>query len=230
VKPHLQKLTENDVVIYDRGFFGYEFLLHHIDKGVHGVFRLQTGNQMKQIADFINDRNRGDDLIIELVPDAVAQKKLLKKWPEMQIRQIALRLIRYEIHGETYFIATTLMDKKFSTEEFRDIYHSRWGIEEFYKTYKIQIDPEDLHSKSERGVLQEIFAAFVIANMSRILVNQAQEKVESSSTTETNSDDTCHNPEAAAENSIPKKSLRYPRELAFRADKRRSMVKAALSF
>ena len=38
---HLHTLKENDVVVYDRGYFSYVMLHHHFDSKIHAVFRLQ---------------------------------------------------------------------------------------------------------------------------------------------------------------------------------------------
>jgi len=56
---------------------------------------------------------------------------------------------------------------------FKDIYHSRWGVEELYKISKEFIIVEDFHGKSERGVKQELFAHFVLITMNRLCSNEA---------------------------------------------------------
>ena len=58
-------------------------------------------------------------------------------------------------------------------QDFIDIYHARWGVEELYKVSKCIFIIEDFHAKSERGVKQEIFAHFVLITMNRIFANQA---------------------------------------------------------
>ena len=41
---HLHTLEQNDVVIYDRGYFSYVMLHHHFDSKIHAVFRLQKNS------------------------------------------------------------------------------------------------------------------------------------------------------------------------------------------
>ena len=39
---HLRVLNQDDVVVYDRGYFSYYMLHSHHHKGIHAVFRLAT--------------------------------------------------------------------------------------------------------------------------------------------------------------------------------------------
>ena len=63
----------------------------------------------------------------------------------------------------------------YKAEEFPDIYHARWGIEELYKISKVLIDVEDFHGQTERGVKQELFAHFVLITFARIFANQTND-------------------------------------------------------
>jgi hypothetical protein len=66
-------------------------------------------------------------------------------------------------------------------QDFIDIYHARWGVEELYKVSKRIFVIEDFHAKSERGVKQEIFAHFALITMNRIFANQADSDLNQSS-------------------------------------------------
>ena len=70
------------------------------------------------------------------------------------------------------------MDKKqYEINLFKDIYHSRWGIEELYKISKEFIVIDDFHGKTERGVKQELFAHFVLITMNRLCSNKAEDQL-----------------------------------------------------
>ena len=87
-----------------------------------------------------------------------------------------MRLIKYVVSGITYIIGTTLIDhERYPAEDFPDLYHARWGVEELYKISKVLVDVEDFHSQNERGVKQELFAHFVLITLSRIFANQADD-------------------------------------------------------
>ncbi len=56
-----------------------------------------------------------------------------------------------------------------------NLYHERWDIEELYKISKQIIDIENFHSKTERGVKQEIHAHILLINLSRFFEFDAKD-------------------------------------------------------
>jgi len=169
---HLKTLTENDVVVYDRGYFSYAMLYYHIQVDVHPIFRLQK-NLNKEIDDF---RSSGsNDQIVQLFPSKSGQKKIRKRYPNILFTPLSFRLIKYTIDDEIYCLGTTLMDQKYTKEDFKKVYHARWGIEELYKVSKNMIDVSDFHGRSERTVKQELFAHFVLITMSRLCANESED-------------------------------------------------------
>jgi len=87
-------------------------------------------------------------------------------------------LIKYEINEVTYILATTLLDKeKYPAEIFPDLYHSRWGIEEMIKVSKLITGVEDFHSKSEKGVKQELFAHFTLITLQKIIESESHREL-----------------------------------------------------
>jgi len=170
---HLSRLQAGDAVIYDRGYFSYSMLYHHLQSGIHGIFRLQKTN-FSEIVDFIqsNDIER----LVTIEPCSKNTKRSIRQLLGLQtIKPLPLRLIKYSYEGTTFYLGTTLFDEtQYPASAFSETYHARWGIEELYKTSKVFIEIEDFHSKSERGVFQEIFAHFVLISLSRILANRAE--------------------------------------------------------
>ena len=171
---HLTSLKENDIVVYDRGYFSYAMLHYHEKAGVYTVFRLQK-NTYKEIEEFRNSDHV--DQIITLNPSKDTSRDIEKKFPEIIIVPLKLRLIKYTVAETTYCIGTTLMDRKYEINLFKDIYHSRWGIEELYKVSKEFIIVDDFHGKTERGVKQELFAHFALITMNRLCSNKAEDQL-----------------------------------------------------
>jgi hypothetical protein len=170
---HLNVLKKDDVVVYDRGYFSYFMLYSHYKRGIHAIFRLKNGAHA-MIDEFITSMDT--DRTIMIVPSLERQKKIRKEHPEIDFMPISLRLIKYRVSETTYIIGSTLIDpQQYKIEDFSDVYHSRWGIEELYKVSKVLIDVEDFHSQSERGIKQELFAHFVIITLSRIFANQTDD-------------------------------------------------------
>lgn len=170
---HLTYLNKDDCVIYDRGYFSYAMLLEHKKRGVHAVFRLSNLGVTKVIQAFIDDPNSPNDVTVTLNPTLDMLRDLVKRYSKDDLPPIRLRLIRYQIEDKIFFLATTLPDA-FSIEIFPELYHARWGVEEFYKIPKAFFQIEDFHAKSPRGVRQELFAGFVLTTLTRVFTHQVE--------------------------------------------------------
>jgi hypothetical protein len=168
---HLQLLEKDDVVVYDRGYYSYFMLHRHFERKIHPVFRLQKNNS-NAIDDFFAGAQT--DSIVDIYPSLTTRKEIRAEYPDLNIISIPMRLIKYHINNEPICLGTTLLDReRYTTQDFIDIYHSRWGVEELYKVSKRIFIVEDFHAKDERGVKQEIYAHFALVTMNRIFANQA---------------------------------------------------------
>jgi hypothetical protein len=169
---HLKILRADDIVIYDRGYFSYLMLYCHRERKIDAVFRIQKGTH-KAIDEFTASTDF--DRVITINPSSEVGKKTRARRPDLKIVPLQMRMIKYQIAGETYTLGTTLMDSDlYKTDEFCDLYHSRWGIEELYKISKTLIEVDDFHSHSERGVKQELFAHFALVTLTRIFSNKVE--------------------------------------------------------
>jgi hypothetical protein len=168
---HLKLLEKDDIVVYDRGYYSYLMLHRHFERKIHPVFRLQKNNATA-IDEFFSSSET--DAIVSIAPSSTTRSEILAEYPNLTIVPIPMRLVKYQIDGETICLGTTLLDRNLYTiQDFIEIYHSRWGVEELYKISKRTFIIEDFHAQTERGVKQEIFAHFALITMSRIFANQA---------------------------------------------------------
>ena len=68
-------------------------------------------------------------------------------------------------------MATTLLDeRKYPVPALADLYHGRWEIEEFYGVAKELIG--EFRGRIERGVKQELYAAFTLIAVSCLFANR----------------------------------------------------------
>lgn len=168
---HLQLLEKDDIVVYDRGYYSYLMLHRHYEQRIHPVFRLQKNNATA-IDEFFSSPET--DAIVSIAPSSTTRTEILAEYPNLNIVPIPMRLVKYQIGGEIICLGTTLLDQNLYTiQDFIEIYHSRWGVEELYKISKRTFIIEDFHAQTERGVKQEIFAHFALITMNRIFANQA---------------------------------------------------------
>ena len=166
---HLAATAAGDVVVYDRGYYSYQLLLAHAERGVHPLFRLARNTEAAFDAFIAGNK---PEMRVSITPKPHTLRRLQQKDPEARPRPIPVRLVRY-VHRETEFhLATTLLDPdRYPVRELADLYQDRWGIEELYKTAKLSLEMEDFHSRSERGVKQEIYARFNLITMTRLFTN-----------------------------------------------------------
>lgn len=176
----MDKLSQSDVLVLDRGYFSYLLLYKAMEKNIHLICRLQSGSVNKEIKVFWDSPL--NETVIDYCPSDSTVSQINKKGYELSSKTFKLRLIKYKIDNETYVCATTLIDnKQYPINEFAGIYHGRWGIEELFKISKEFIDVEDIHSKSEKGVKQELYAHALLINIARIFESEANHKMPPSS-------------------------------------------------
>lgn len=171
----MDTLFKNDVLVLDRGYFSYLILYKALEKGIHLICRLQSGTMNKAVESFW--KSDLIDTIIEYYPSAAVKSEIKQQGFYLIYRPIKLRLIKYQIGEEIYVCATTLVEEYYPINEFPRLYHSRWGIEELYKISKEFINVEEFHSKSERGVKQELYAHVLLINIARIFEFEANKKL-----------------------------------------------------
>ncbi|OFV88276.1 MAG: hypothetical protein A3J75_01020 [Acidobacteria bacterium RBG_16_68_9] len=178
---HLEVLEENDVVVYDRGYFSYPLLHRHWKTGIHAIFRLQESSSTV-IREFFSSLRTDHEATID--PSPRARADIGSQYPEIEIVPLKLRLLKYQIAGSTFCLGTTLLaaHQRYPLHEFMEVYHGRWGIEELYKVSKRVFVVEDFHARTERGVKQELFAHFVLVTMNRLFANRADTDLNSTQT------------------------------------------------
>lgn len=182
---HLEVLQAGDIVVYDRGYFSYLLLHRHVQTDIHAIFRLQENSSSAIKAFFASPET---DIEIPLLPSPKTQSEIRSQYPDLEILPLKFRLLKYRIGDSLFCLGTTLLDRqRYPLQEFIDVYHGRWGIEELYKVSKRIFVIEDFHSKTERGVKQEIFAHFVLVTLNRLFANRTDIELNagSASTTST---------------------------------------------
>lgn len=141
---HLKRLSNTDLVVYDRGYACTRILQAHQNQNIPVLVRLPKST-FRSILEVWESNS--DDQIITI------DNKNIK---------IKLRIIKYWIKGHRYVLGTTLLDqKKYSLKDFKKLYFERWNIEEFYKTLKHKLLLENFRSRSIQGVKQEVFTALI---------------------------------------------------------------------
>ena len=165
---HLPRLRPGDVVVYDRGYYSYRLLRAHLRAGLQAVFRLKA-NANGPFRDFI--RSRHAEALVTVQPTDTARRQA----PQADLRPLRVRVLKYTAGPTQYALATTLQDGAlYPLPALSNLYHARWGVEEGYKVVKRLLRVEPFHAQTERGVLQELWAACSLMAMARLFTNHAE--------------------------------------------------------
>ena len=165
---HLDAVEPGDIVVFDRGYFSFVLLYALVWRGAHPVFRLCRSTAFD---DFIDSDL--DDSMVSAMPKYDAQVRLRTVFPGRRFEPVDLRLVRYTHEDSEYVLGTTLADtNKYTLDDLSDLYHGRWDIEELFKTSKAVIAVDEFHSRTERGIRQELYAHFNLIAMTRLLSNR----------------------------------------------------------
>ena len=158
------------MVVYDRGYYSFELLCAHRERGLHAVFRIRR-KAGKALDRFIDSKKT--DTVCAILPGRDALRELSRKHPGKRWRPLPLRLVKYTRGATEYVVGTTLLDsRRYRVAALADLYHARWGIEELYKVSKQFLEVDQFHGRSERLVKQELFAHFNLIAMTRLLANR----------------------------------------------------------
>lgn len=174
VKPILKYMPLGSVLLFDRGYPGYE-LIRHLFRRFRGhfVFRCPAQSTFPAVQAFIESGKEEDEICID--PSSNYLSKLPKK-ERKDLEALKLRVIRLvSPYGTVSVLLTNLYDKKqFSAHEITFLYFRRWEIEGYYRDEKVVLEIEKFHGKSYNSILQEFFAAMIMSVITRTLMVLSQ--------------------------------------------------------
>jgi len=171
LREHLPHLNAGDIVLLDRGYFGFEVFKSLLDAKVDFVARVPASGTFAEVIEFVNSNGR--DRIIEIGPTRRSG------YPSDE-PPLRLRLVRSKRDGEDCLFVTSLMKKDgYSLADIEELYRLRWKAEEHYKAFKsAYMAQEQLHSRTASGVRQEILAISLFHALSRYFLAAAARHVD----------------------------------------------------
>lgn len=179
----LRQDPTKDLYLYDRGYPSLGLLFYHDIKKKDYVMRCTISSLFK---DFKKAFDEGKtDTIIRLYgcgANTDQIKELKKRTPSLNRKEayIDVRMVVVTLStGEKEVLLTSLLNENvYPITIFKDLYHKRWGAEENYKWHKGTLQLENFSGQTELGVLQEFYASVLTANMSSMLIEEAQGELE----------------------------------------------------
>lgn len=174
VKHILKYIPLGSVLLFDRGYPGYE-LIRHLVRRFRGyfVFRCPAQSTFPAVQAFIESGKEEDEICID--PSSNYLSKIPKK-ERKDLEALKLRVIKLvSPDGIVSVLLTNLHDKKqFPAQEITFLYFRRWEVEGYYRDEKVVLEIETFHGKSYNSVLQELFAVMIMSVIARALMVLSQ--------------------------------------------------------
>lgn len=169
----LKDLQPSDILLFDRGYPGRDFLGTLIAHGHDIAIRMVVGaGGFPEVNDFWK-RNVDEDIVPIAITgsDPVPMRLIRRRFPRGRPH-----------HGEgreKMVIMTTLLDKeRYPAETIHALYGARWEAETFFREAKTEMKIEAFHSTSPDGILQEVYACLAWMAMFAIVESHADQALQ----------------------------------------------------
>ena len=169
---HLAAVQPGDVLLNDRGYTGYRWLVAVRAVQAHFVSRASRGSFAPVQELFARDQAEVSLVVTLTAPRSVQAECRQRGWPlELIVRLVTVRLKR----GELEVLVTSLLDElTYPTDAFAAVYWQRWGQETYYGRLKGRLDLEHCSGKTVEAVEQDFHATVWLSNVESVVIGPAQ--------------------------------------------------------
>jgi len=178
-KSHLDKIKPGELLLLDRGYPSFALLFTLMARKIEFCVRMKE-DWWLSVKDFVESGEKERIVHFKLPQKDI---KVLKDYPEFLDKEIKCRLVCVTLeNGEKEVLCTSLTDmEKYSHEDFAELYHHRWSIEEGYKLFKARAEVERFSGKTAIAVKQDFFAKVFMMSLCAVLAFPIEEKVKQES-------------------------------------------------
>jgi hypothetical protein len=169
---HLGAVQPGDVLLNDRGFTGYGWLVAVRTAGAHFVSRCSRGSFAAVQQLFARNEAGVSEVVRLWAPKQLQAECRQRNWPlELTVRLVTVRLAS----GELEVLATSLLDEAaYPTQVFGPVYWQRWGQETYYGRLKGRLDLEHCSGQTVEAVEQDFAATVLLSNVESVVMGAAQ--------------------------------------------------------
>lgn len=170
----LKYSKDNDLLIYDRGYPSYRHVSHLISAKRNFVMRCSKASFSKA-REMLKGEGSSDQVVTIKVHHS--KKKEIKNYKLPQ--EVKVRFVRVVLDTDEYeVLVTNLLDRdKFTTNEFKDIYYMRWGVESFYAILKTRLNLENFSGKTVHSIYQDFYSTIYLAGIESLLTEDINEEL-----------------------------------------------------
>ena len=152
LKNLFQYMKKNDILIADRGYYSKELIKSINDKGCFFICRMKKNSLLVQ------DMPKNEQSIIRNL-DGYGKIRIIKYTIEVTSKG--------KTKLKTFYLSTNLFDNDINY--FKEMYHNRWYIEEFFKTIKHELSLSLLSYKKINRIKQNINIRFILVVLTRYI-------------------------------------------------------------
>lgn len=169
---HMRKTRKGDLIIYDRGYYSYDFIKVHVKENLDFLFRAKA--DLNVVKSFIASKKNTQTVEIN-----VGRKLSKREIKTTDTTPVRIRLVRVELpDGEIEVLATSLLNvKKYPSRQFKELYFKRWKVETYYDELKNKLKAEHFTGYSNRAIQQDFHTAILISNIQSLIVNDLKEEI-----------------------------------------------------
>lgn len=169
---HIKHLQPGDLFLMDRGYPAFWLFRSILTQNADFCARMNLSQPWLVVKNFVAT---GLPEQIVTVSPAYEAKKMCRELG-LSTAPLTLRLLRIElVTGEVEVLITSLLDMQLIPhDQFCDLYHHRWPVEEDYKVIKSRIEVENWSGKTVLAIYQDFHAKVFTKNLTAILTHSAQ--------------------------------------------------------
>ena len=174
-KEHLKHAGDNDLVIYDRGYFSFRMMAIATQAKTDFLIRAR-GRRSFRVSDEMLKGHGPNDIVVDIKPSK-NRKTVVRQ--EGLPTKLTVRFVRVKLKtGEYEVLATSLLDQvKYPAKYFKDLYYLRWGIETFYGRLKGRLGLENFSGYSPEAIRQDFYVTIFLTGAESILTLEAEEQL-----------------------------------------------------
>ena len=163
---HLPHSRDSDLLIFDRNYANYLLIALLVLCGRKFVIRC-SASSFATARKMLNGEEADDQIVTLKAHHTRLEEVRFHDLPA----KVKVRFVRVRLQtGEYEVLVTNLLNTEtFPTDEFKAIYHMRWGVEGFYKILKSRLTLENFTGKTADAVYQDFYAAVYLSGLETIL-------------------------------------------------------------
>lgn len=169
----LGNLKQKSLIVADRFYGGAHWYVTYKRHGCDFLTRAHQRLNVSKLA-VVHEYNK-DDKLVQLTIGKPYQRKDKTAPKSIVVRAIQVTMT---IRGkeETFWIMTSLLNKKYTVKDLKALYRTRWKVEELLYELKVQLHADVLRSQTAQNIRKEFCARLLAQSILHLLMVQAAKK------------------------------------------------------